>query len=49
MDSRRSSAIDMIHSENFRVGDRSCVRKVFLTSCCVRVLAPRMYVLLPKT
>jgi hypothetical protein len=39
----------MIHSENFRAGDRSCVRNVFLTSCCVSVLAPRMYVLLPET
>ena len=41
-DSRRSSAIDMIHSWNLRVGERSGVRKVFLISCCVSVLAPRM-------
>ena len=39
----------MNHSENLRLSVCSGVRNVFFTSCCVIVLPPRRYFLLPKT
>ena len=39
----------MNHSVILRRRLRSCVRKVFLTSCWVRVEPPRMYSVRPNT